>query len=59
MFTNDINLIKLLLKNGANPNIKNSFGEKPIDYAQNEEIISVIICILNSYYYLCINIKII
>lgn len=36
--TNNLGIIKLLIKYGANPNLENEIGHKPIMYTNDEEI---------------------
>lgn len=36
--TNNLGVIKLLIKYGANPNLENEIGHKPIMYTNDEEI---------------------
>lgn len=36
--TNNLGIIKLLIKYGANPNLENEMGHKPVMYTNSEEI---------------------
>ncbi|KAJ8949694.1 hypothetical protein NQ314_008157 [Rhamnusium bicolor] len=38
VLTNNMGIIKLLMKFGANPNLENDIGHKPIMYAKDEEV---------------------
>lgn len=36
--TNNLGIIKLLIKYGANPNLENEMGHKPVMYSNSDEI---------------------